>query len=441
MMCRGSKGLVLGGALACVGASRSKVDMKSAGAVQAVDTIASMLSLQHEEIRRIAEAVDAQATPGASDPYTNSLKKVVDKIKVELKAKVTEAQDAAQNNIDDALTAVQEAEAGAVVAKGVADKQDKAWFACVSQELNLKTFQETAEEKLAAAKQDEQEAHALEQKSSAFTFDAGDKYQMEMECDNDVEGECMQAKGVLIRSMKKMLQDASAALKAKQNYYNDVVAELGEREQETVAAEQVLETAGENHASHRNRCQASKLRRDRAICEYGDTLQAKGVQEGDFKAVIAAVDGKSEMSESDRVQEWKTLSHTECMLERGIEKGLEEPIDDEDHQACSELPDLEALDRKTAEIGQLSESHANEAGPITFGSGGEGWKVTSNGEAAADYTKEDFKPTLNPNPLQQPFGVCPQANVDSWKAVVADQLEGASKVPSAWATLMKMWGQ
>lgn len=440
-MCRGSKGIILGGALACVGASRSKVDMKSAGAVQAVDTIASMMSIQHEEIRRIAEAVDAEATPDVSDHYKNSLKKVRDKIKVELKAKVTEAQDTAQSNIDDALTAVQEAEAGAVAAKGLADKNDKAWFVCVSQELSLKTFQETAEEKLAAAKQDEQEAHALEQKSSAFTFDAGDKYQMEMECDNDVEGECMQAKRVLIKAMNKMLQDASAAWKAKQNYYNDVVAELGEREQQTVAAEQDLETAGENHASERNRCQASKLHRDRAICEYGDMLQAKGVQEEDFKAVIAAIDGKSEMSESDMVQEWKTLSHTECMLERGIEKGLEEPIDDEDHQACSELPDLEALDRKTAEIGQLSESHANEAGPITFGSGGEGWKVTSNGEAAADYTKEDFKPTLNPDALQQPFGMCPQANVDTWKGVVADQLEGASKVPTAFTRLVAMWGQ
>merc|ERR1711957_498577 len=94
---------------------------------------------------------------------------------------------------------------------------------------------------------------------------------------------------------------------------------------------------------------------------------------------------QGEMSEADRKQEWKTLSHTECMLERGIAKGLEGSIDAEDHRACSEEPELEDLDRKTAEIGQMRKSHANEAGPITFG-GGEGWKVSSNGETAADYS-------------------------------------------------------
>jgi len=144
------------------------------------------------------------------------------------------------------------------------------------------------------------------------------------------------------------------------------------------------------------------------------------------------------LSESDRKKEWKTLSHMECMLEKGIAKGLKGPIDADDHRACSAQSELQTLDRKTRELSELSESHANEARPISFG-GGESWEVAANGESTADYSKKVFKPTLNPAVLEQPFKMCPEQNLKSWKPVVADKLVADSKVPNMWSRLKSSW--
>lgn len=441
MMCRGSKAIFFGGVLAGAGASRSHAGMKSASAVQAVDTIASMLNLQHEEVRRIAEAADAQATPGSEDKYTGSLKKVLDNIKVTLKPKVSDAQESMQNKIDDAVNAVEEAERGAVAAKEKADKEDKAWFACVTSELELKEFQETAQKKLEEAKEDEEEARALEQKSTGFAYDAGERYEKSFQCSHEVEGGCEQSMQGMKKSLGQMLAEAEAELKAADNYYSDMAAQLAEREKETLEAEEALETAGGDHEQHRNRCQAAKLRRDRSICEYGYVLQAKGVQTEEYTAVIASIEGQGETSEADRLQEWKTLSHTECMLERGIEKGLSGPIDAKDHQECSEQSALDSLDRKADTMAELRKSHPTDAAQIIFSNGGEAWKVASNGQSATDYSKEDFKPTLNPDASQQPFGMCPQESMANWKAVVVDRLVAGSTTPGAWAKMSKMWAQ
>jgi len=429
----------LGGVLACVGATRSHVDMKSAGAVHAVDTIASLLSLQHEEVRRIAEAVDGQATPGASEPYTKSLTAVLDKIKGELKPRVEDAQEAAQRNIDDAFTAAQEAESAAVAAKGTADKQDQAWFACVSEEMRKKEFHETSQGRLEEAQSDENKANELKEGSRKFAFEAGNRYQMSMQCDNGVAGGCIRKKASMMTSMKKMLQDANDQMKAKMKYFQDMDTQHKTRQAETGAAQKATNAAAENHESHRNKCEAAKQRRDRAVCEYGDTLQAKGVEETDFKTVIAAVDRKGgEMSESDRKQEWKTLSHMECMLDKGIAKGLKGPIDAKDHGACAKQPDLKPLSRKAGEFDQLTKSHPNVARPISFGNG-EAFTVSSNGETAADYSKAEFKPTLNPNAGEQPFDMCSEEN-DGWKNVVSEKLTAASTVgANFWGTLGAAW--
>lgn len=440
MMCRGSKGVVLGGVLACVGATRSHVDMKSAGAVHAVDTMAS-LSLQHEDVRRIAEAVDGQATPGASDPYTNSLTAVLDKIKGELKPRVEDAQKDAQRNIDDAFTAAQEAEGSAVAAKGVADKEDQDWFACVSDELQKKDFHETSQGRLEAAQNDEEEASAKKEGSRKFTFKAGNQYEMSMQCDNGVAGGCMQKKSSMMASMKKMIQDAKGRMDAKMQYFQDLKTQHENRQAETAAARNQVAVAAENHESHRSKCEAFKLRRDKAVCEYGDTVQAKGVEETEFKTLIAAVDRKGgEMSESDRKQEWKTLSHMECMLERGIAKGLKGgPVNANDHGACADQPDLTPLARKAGEFGKLTQSHPNAARAISFGNG-EAWTVSSNGETAADYSKGEFKPTLNPDAGEQPFDMCPEEN-GGWKRIVSEKMIGASEVSDTniWKPLKKVF--
>jgi len=431
----------LGGVLACVGASRSHVEMKGASAVHAVDTMSSLLDLQHEEVRRIAEAVDGQATPGASNPYTGSLKAVLDKIKGELKPKVEDAQQDAQRQITEALTAVEEATSAADAAKGIADKEDESWFGCVTQELAKKEFHETAQDALAEAQNDEKEALAKKESSRPVKFDAGNKYQKKMSCDLSVAGQCGQKKNIMMASWKKMIQDAKDMVAAKLDYYQDMEAQHKKRQEETAAAGRGMDAAAENHESHRNKCEAAKQRRDKAICEYGDHVQAKGVEEVDFKTVIDAVSRKGDkMSESDRVQEWKTLSHMECMLEKGIAKALKGPIDANDHAACADHADLIPLERNGGKFEQMRKSHPNAAGSVTF-SNGEAWVVSSNGETAADYKKEAFKPTLNPNESEQPFDMCTEEN-DGWKTVVAEKMTASSNVGNkVWGRLNTLWRQ
>merc|ERR1719416_339609 len=117
-----------------------------------------------------------------------------------------------------------------------------------------------------------------------------------------------------------------------------------------------------------------------------------------------------------------------CMLEKGIAKALKGPIDANDHAACADHAELTPLERNAGKLEQMKKSHPSSARSVTF-SNGQVWVVSSNRETAANYKKEAFKPTLNPD------------ENDGWKTVVAEKMTAASNVGAgAWSRLKTVWG-
>jgi len=423
-----SKGLVFASVAACAGAMRSKVDLQSSGAVAVVDHIASLLGREHTEIRRLAEAFAAQATPGVSGEFTESLQEVVDKIEETLQPRVQEAHDSTQGKINKAFQLVQTASGLAGLHKAAADAKDKVWFDCVTQELEDKEFHETEQEHLEAAERAEQEAWALAQENKDFSFTADD-YNFDFTCDHAVAGNCEEKMASFRSHLIEMTSDAEEQYASKKKYYDDLVA-IGETKAvATEAARQAAANADASHRTQQNKCEGLKQARIQAICEYGDSVQYKGIDEAKFKEFVDVVEasGNNE-SEVDRQQEWTSLVTTSCMLKKSIELGTNGPVSETDVQACSAQASnvaLAELNKHADEFKVLSESNPCVAGPISFFNGEE-WTVSGAGDRSEDYSKQSFTPALNPTDGEQPFEVCPQLNQDYWRKVVLDE-KGAAR--------------
>jgi len=426
MMRHTSKGLVLAGVVACAGAARHKVDMESASAVQVVDHIASLLGRENGELRRIAEA--AQATPGVGGQFTASLQKVAGSIEGTLQPRVQEAHDSTQRLIDTTFKNVQSATGLAVEHKATADQKDQAWFSCVAEELEKKTFHETSQDKLEIAQGAEEEACALQQKHKGFAFAAGDKYNFDFKCDHSIENSCQEKLKAFQKHTGEMQSDAEELYQAKKKYYEDLEADCKTKVAETKTAGQELAAAGNAHESHRDKCETVQQERVKHICEYGDAVQAKGTDEAEFKKLMAAVEGRgTEESEADRQQEWTSLVTSGCMIKRSIALGMKGPVSETDMKACSaqaQNSPLEKLNTQADAFKTLTESHPCVFGRISF-SNGEQWKVSGNGENSEDYSKEKFTPELHPTDGEQPFKMCPQENEEKWRKVVTDHKAAA----------------
>merc|ERR1719277_2902018 len=416
MMRQTSKGLVLASVAACAGAMRTKVEMESSSAVAVVDHLASLLGREQTEIRRIAEAVAAQATPGVSGQFTESLQEVVGKIEEILQPRVQEAHDSTQGKMNKAYEAVQTAERLAGEHKAAADAKDKEWFDCVTQELEVKEFHET-----------EQEACALQQANKDFSFAAGDDYSFSFACDHGVAGSCEEKIAIFKSRVTEMTSDAEEQYANKKKYYDDLEAICKTKAAATVVARQAAANADLSHKTHQLYCEELKQARIQAICEYGDSVQNKGTDEAEFKAFVDTVEASgNDESEADRQQEWTSLVTMSCMLKKSIELGTKGPVSESDMQACSAQPNNMALavNKYADEFKALSESHPCVAGPISFFNGEE-WAVSGAGDQSEDYSKQSFTPALNPTAGEQPFELCPQLGKDEWRQVVLDEKAAA----------------
>jgi len=229
--------------VAQVGAFRHKATAEN-GVVQVVEDIGSLLQQQslgtEQVLAQISQYAEEAVSPGAEDKYAASLKDVVSKIEFQIESKIVQAQTATRGKLDTLFKALSAANAAADAAKESADAADKTWFACAADEQAKKQAAEAAEKSLSSSRSNENEVCQLQQDNKGFAFDGAGKYTKKFECDFS-QGDCdAKLQAFSDGAIKKMEQDAAAAMAKDTTNYNSLKATCDTKKQERVKAQSAV---------------------------------------------------------------------------------------------------------------------------------------------------------------------------------------------------------
>lgn len=400
------RGLVFGSlALRGVWSARQKGSVEAGSAVQAVDAISALTHRQDLTIRRIAELVDAQATPGAGEAYGKQLTEAVAGIEAEVEPKIRDAHNRAQEQYEKKLQTVNAADETTKASKQAADQQADAWFTCVAEQQADQQAIEDATVALVAATDAAAKACQAQEAKENFALSAGEEYKFDMACDLGVSDGCLPQHQSFNAKVDKMLQEAQDAVKGSAAKYAELKAGCEQRTQEAAKAKGAKEAAEQAFAKKELECKKTGEAREFAICQYGHQMQEKCVKETEYLEHLAVA---SATTEPDRMDEWTSTHILKCMLTRAEEKGLEHPVNADDLQACTKSVNYEEhvgkLEKQKAAFDKMAGACSSDQ-PVVFGNG-QTWEVPTGEPIAAAYAQKELQLPYWPTKGRHPFKVC-----------------------------------
>lgn len=367
-------------------------------AASVVDAIGSLLQEQDsqaslEVIQRVSSNTDSQESPVAEDAMEQSLKVIINNIKQDVEAKIKAAQTKTQAKINEKWAELKKTNAATASYKANADSSDKTYFDCVVLEQSSRSSADSAEEKMASSRSNENEACQLKQDNKDFSYDTDEKT-IDYTCDISKAGNCDAELSAYTAKLKKIQQEVKDALALEQAKYKKHEASCAARVKERVVAQSAQDSEESSWASQRQQCEDLSENRNGGICDYGKLRQLECAAGNSFKAFITSTmkTQGDHHSEPDRKGEWQTAGATKCMVEKAIATGLSKPLDAADLQACAAQVNYDAdvgqLDRKEKDFAAIS--GACETGAASFNNG-QAWNVPSGPKPkASEYTRAAY---------------------------------------------------
>lgn len=368
---------------------RASVDISSVS--RAVAEISTLIQEQQgsTEVEKLIQQI--AATPGANGDYKSSLQNAIAAIEGDVEPKILASHKETQRKLNEALSAFKSQEGAANEAFDNAKSADETYFNCVTTEQKLRGVVESK-----TASHSEANTAKLEacQYNSVFRFSSA-KDQFEIDCDLGEAEKCLNQMARLKAAATQMETDASGKMGTSQQEYARLKGICDQKTAEELAARNALSSAEKAWSGKRGECAQMVGGRHASMCTFGTELVKKCQLEDTFSSLDAASHEEGhQMSENDRVMEWKSAGTTKCVLQKYMEKGLDGTVSNDDLNACNTSGDEMKLSREDAAVQQLKESIRCVDGPITFATG-EAWRVPE-GEAPASssYSSEAFKPAF-----------------------------------------------
>jgi len=403
--------VVLGGL--ALGAShvfsvRQRMSLDSTSVSSVVAEISALIQDQQggAEVHKLIQQIAEKATPGADADYKNSMKAAIAAIEAEVEPKILASHRETQRKLDEALSAFKSQADSAGEAFAAAKDIDKTYFECVAIEQTLRQTVESAVQKAEDAKESATAACKAQEEDRSFAFDAAEgDYNFGLDCDLGDAEACQRQTAKLEEAVAKMETDLTTAMDADQKRYDSLKAVCDRNNNAAAAADSALSAAEKKWSAQRGQCANMVGGRKEAACSFGTELKSKCQKESDFDILDArSREEGHDMSEGDRVQEWKAARTAKCMLQKYMEKGLDGSVDSDLLNACNEDDDEMKLTRQDAAAQQFKEGLACADGPIRFSSEGEEWTVPEGkAPASSGYKKVAYMPVFS---VSRGFGFC-----------------------------------
>jgi len=386
----------------CVSAGRQSIGLVSKHAVPAVDAIGSLLGEAQGEgffdVIHRASGEDA-FTPGVQETLADRLRELIQNIDGKVQQKIKASQAATQTKVDNAVSAIQDADGAVTAGKQTADAADEKFFKCVAAEQAKRKEAEDAEKSLTASRSNENEACQLQQDNKDFAYAA--EKDLGFKCDLSVHGHCEGELGAYKKTLEAIEAEALAALAAEQKKYKALKAACDDQKQLRVKAQSALTSSESAWATQRKTCQGLAASRTTALCAFGSKMQSKCAAEASYQALVAASQKAKgdDDSEPDRAEEWKHAATAKCMLAKAVEKGTDVPVNSADLQACAAEASFGTqvgnLDRKEDVVRKLASSNMCSNRNITFFNG-QAWTVPLGAKPkSSEYIRSSFTPVFH----------------------------------------------
>jgi len=381
---------------------RAALDSKHAAAVHIVDSMTALLN-DHDfvGVQSLIEETSkqfSQLTPGAGESYKESLNKAINSIEGGVEQKIKDGQSATQVKIENEIEKYETANEGAIETKGVATRTDTQYYQCVERERADAQEVEKAEARLREAVSAEGKACQLQQDNRGFKFSP--EVQRGFKCDLGVDGQCSKERASFDAGLKQHGDEAHKDLGAMRAKYQQLKADCDQKKAESKSAESALGKAKSALASQGDKCRGLLQQRNAEVCGFSSAMEAKCLEEDQFKATIAATEEKDgDMhSEIDRKHEWMAAFTTKCMLGKAVAKGLNDPVTVQDLNDCKEMAkyseNVGELKTYAEKAAALTQSNACTERKVEFYNGKQWIVPTHEGATSADYKLEEYRPLL-----------------------------------------------
>jgi len=392
---------VLGISAVCctsVMAARQKTGVEQMSSMSIVESIGSLLSQDDQTSRAFALIQQEMAkTPGVESDYDGALRDAITKLENDVETKIVKAQEDAQDLLDAAYAKYEAAASNLRETKEAADAIDKSFYECIETEQDKLKATVAAQQTLATATAERDEACKLMNDNDDFSFASDAEYKFN--CDVGTEGDCAKELADLEKKVSDMEKQAQSSLSESQEKYRQMREDCNSKIAAQEAAQKALTEARQAFGLQQRECNGIKQARFPAICKAGEAMQVKCGEESKFTQLLET----HRPEEADRIKEWESTSTMKCLLGKYADGEMGEVASSDDLQACSngEL----GFDRLNLRSDTFRATQQCQGGAVKFFNG-DTWKVYKG-----RYTKESFAPTITLAAGAKPFPFCGGAAV------------------------------
>jgi len=402
----------------CGLAVRQNLKVEKSGALAAVVDQVSAL-IQAQETGGIhSKAIDnirmlAAVTPDANENLHTALRNVIDDIVRTVESKISTSFAATQAAVDKSIADIDTDTTEAQRVKAIADTSDSTYYTCITEEKSMRAAYEGFVTDLATATSDKVKPCQNQEDSKDFESDpnVGDgkwEFSCDFGTDTNWRNACDDSFGNYKTRVTNMLDQLKVDAAAATTTWTTAQASCVLATNNMEKAEDDKTNAESKWQGQNTLCLTRLGDRNRDLCAFGSSYQAKCLQVGEYNVLIAEVAGEgSDHSDPDRAAEWETTQVTKCLLEEVI-KGTD--LDELSAQNCrdkSTYASLGTVDTKNAQfVGLTSSTSFTCSEPeITFH--GMDWVVPQSASpASADYTTFKYSPPVDHHPSTATFDFC-----------------------------------
>jgi len=393
-------------------AARTQVNTEgSSGAAHVLGRIGALLQARGvADLNNLRSLALQKITPGATNSLNEALTKVIDELEKEVETKIKSWHHDTGRAIDASVDALRVATTNAVGEKETADALDLAWNSCVRDEKAKRVAIEEAEDDLQQARNSQIEPCQQQEDRKATDFQP-QAATLKFDCDISTHENCDAQIADYMAQIDSMLSGVTADTQVAVNSWTEAKNACDAAKADVVAKQSALGDATSAWQDARSNCQDTHESRQVALCIFGKELQRKCGKVTEYRDLLGEIEkvNGGGHSRPDRVEEWKAVSATKCMLSKVVEGAeISDAVLDACESAINFDRDVGVLDEKQGEFAELTSpaKFTCDEAVITFS--GETWEVpTGEAPASSEYVStKPFSLAVSLDEDSSPFALC-----------------------------------
>jgi len=357
----------------------------------------------------------ASATPNLTSNFNGVVQNLIDAIASDVQSVIMKGKDTTDDEMKRRIQQLDTDTHAAIVAKGAANDEDKAWFECVRDEKELQEFEEEKQREVELAL--ESTVVPCKGRDDNTIYSREVQEPMQLTCDFSQGDQCDTEMQKFEQAVTESMQSLQQAMAHQQSVWHGYNEQCNEAWEAHATAETNLELAESERVQKQGECSQRKENRGNSICSFGEALQVKCAAFSSYNQIKEQLDQQGNVhSQVDRIAEWATTEATRCLLQDQIDNNVlyDATQARQSLEACVASADFEAqggdLSRqsKQEQVDALTTEEVFNCVDLHLEfHNGQAWEVNRQADPiSSGYQSVAFAPEATLDQEQEPFEIC-----------------------------------